>query len=302
MNIHSTQEDPMTAQIVLITGATSGIGRHAALHLAARGHHVIATGRRTDALEALKREAGSARLDVLRLDVTDAASIAHARQRVDELTGGHGLDVLVNNAGYGQAGAVLDVPDERVRAQFETNVFGLLAVTRAFVGPMIARGRGRVVNVSSIGGRIAMPLGGVYTATKFAVESLSDAMRVELGPLGVHVALIEPGAINTRFNDTMVGSADGVNRSGPWEAVYDRSDAVVARFEATAPGPLPVSRAITRAIESRWPRARYVAPRWYGLLVYVATRLPAFVVDTFFARAFGFSAVTRTERSTLAAA
>ncbi len=282
--------------IILVTGATSGIGRHAALHLARRGHTVFATGRRQDALDALLAEAGGLDLHVQTLDVTDPHSIAAAHARVLAHTDGHGVDVLVNNAGYGQAGAVLDVNDTLVRRQYDTNVFGLLAVSRTFVTEMIERGEGRIVNVSSIGGRLSMPLTGVYTSSKFAVEGLSDAMRIELGPLGVKVSLVEPGPINTSFNATLTSTSEQMPSDSPWSAIYDTSDELIASFEAGAPGPEPVSRAITRAAESRWPRARYVAPGYLAPVLALVARLPSLVVDTFFHVAFGFGQTRRPAR------
>src|SRR4051812_9899071 len=193
----------MSKQTILITGATAGIGRDTALHLTRAGHHVIASGRSVDALNELRREAAGiaqgGRLDTVRLDVTDAASIAAAVAECDRLTAGHGVDVLVNNAGFGIAVPVAEISDDDLRAQFDTNVFGLVAMVRAFVPQMRARGRGRIVNVSSIGGKITLPFFGGYNSTKHAVESLSDAMRVELKPFGIQVSIVEPGAIRTNF-------------------------------------------------------------------------------------------------------
>src|SRR5215472_10432048 len=183
---------------ILVTGATSGIGRATALYLAARGHHVIATGRNEKALQTMKKEA-TGHLDTLPLDVTDKASIAEAMKSVRRLAGG--LDVLVNNAGFGILGPTELITEEDMRAQYETNVFGLMAVTRAALPMMRERGAGRIVNVSSLGGRFTLPLFGVYNSTKFAVESLSDALRIELAPFGIRVSLVEPGVIATNFTD-----------------------------------------------------------------------------------------------------
>ncbi len=255
---------------------------------------MIATGRRADALDTLLAEAADLDLHVQPLGVTDPSSIAAAHARVLALTDGHGVDVLVNNAGYGQAGAVMDVSDTLVRRQYDTNVFGLLAVTRTFATEMMARGAGRIINVSSIGGRLSMPLTGVYTSTKFAVEGLSDAMRIELAPMGIRVVVVEPGAINTRFNATLTQTSAQMPSDSPWSSIYDASDALIASFESAAPGPAPVSRAITKAAESRWPRARYVAPGYLAPVVSLVARLPSLVVDTFFHYAFGFGQTRRT--------
>ena len=136
-----------------------------ALHLAKRGHRVIATGRKSAELAKLKTEAGDLPLDTLQLDVTSAASIASAVQAIDALTAGRGIDLLVNNAGFGVLGPTSEIDDADVRAQFETNVFGLMSVTRAFLPQMRARRSGRIINISSVGGRITLPYFGVYNST-----------------------------------------------------------------------------------------------------------------------------------------
>jgi NAD(P)-dependent dehydrogenase (short-subunit alcohol dehydrogenase family) len=263
----------MNPQTILITGATSGIGRHAALHLAARGHRVFATGRSEAALAELR--AADPRIETLRLDVTDQASIDRAREAVMALTGARGLDVLVNNAGYGALGPTEMISDRDMRAQYDVNVFGLMAVTRAFVGVMRERGRGRIVNVSSLGGVYTLPFFGVYNSTKYAVESLSDALRVELAPFGVHVSLIEPGVIETGFADRSMKEADKTRRPGsPYAPILDRADEILKMSEATAVGPACVSRAIEAAATSRWPRARYVAPLRARVMIGFLRALP----------------------------
>ncbi|HMV68592.1 MAG TPA: SDR family oxidoreductase [Myxococcota bacterium] len=281
----------MSPRVILITGATAGIGRHAALGLARRGHHVIATGRKADALAALKAEAGGVRLDVVTLDVNDPASIQAAYTEVQRLTAGRGVDALINNAGYGQMGAVLDVADDAVHAQFDTNVHGLLRVTRAFAPDMIRRGSGRILNVSSVGGRMVFPMAGVYHATKYAVEALSDALRLELAPHGVQVVVIEPGAIRTRFGETAVASlGHAAPASSPWGPAYAITDAVMSRYESLAPDPTAVTHAMATAIESARPRARYVAPWYNTLMIAVATRLPTWLFDLVLRAPFGLTA------------
>nr|MBA3542080.1 SDR family NAD(P)-dependent oxidoreductase [Deltaproteobacteria bacterium] len=149
-------------QIILITGATAGIGRTTALHLAQLGHHVIATGRKVDELVKLRAEGAGSKLDTVTLDVTSAGSIVAAVEEVARLTGGYGIDVLVNNAGYGALGPTSEITDAEMRSQYETNVFGLMSVTRAFLPRMQQRRAGRIINISSVGGRITLPYFGVY--------------------------------------------------------------------------------------------------------------------------------------------
>ena len=272
----------MKPRIILITGATSGIGRHAALHLSRRGHRVIATGRSERALAeiAAEAQANGHALETLRLDVTDQASIEAARAAVDEMTGGYGLDVLVNNAGFGVLGPTELISEADMRAQYETNVFGLMAVTRAFLPSMRARGAGRIINVSSLGGRYTLPLFGVYNSTKFAIESLSDALRMELRAFGVYVSLIEPGVIRTNFTDRSIVEANKVDTpDSPYAAVLARSEELRKMSDMTAVGPACISRAIERAATQRSPRARYVAPLRSEIMVGFLRALPTAWAD-----------------------
>ncbi len=266
----------MNGSVILVTGATAGIGRAAALELARAGHHVFATGRRTEALAALVREASGLKLEAMVLDVTNQASIEHAKAEIERRTDGHGVDVVVNNAGYGLVGPLEDISDEALRKQYDTNVFGLMAVTRAFLPTMRARGRGRIVNVSSMGGRVTFPFMGAYNSTKYAVESLSDALRIELRPFGIEVSLIEPGAIKTEFADVAIGGAERKTGSA-WTPAIEQADAMRAKFDATAVGPEVVARAIVHAATARRPRPRYVVPKqtWGALVLFrvIPTRM-----------------------------
>src|SRR5688572_11505531 len=233
---------------ILITGATAGIGRDAALRFARQGHTVFATGRRQEQLDSLAKEAKGLDLHTMTMDVTKEADIARVRERIVEVTEGRGLDVLVNNAGYGLIGPLDVLSDADVRKQFDTNVFGLLAVTRAFVPEMRARGAGRIIHVGSMGGKITFPFMGAYNATKYALESISDAMRLELRPFGISVSLIEPGAINTEFNGVAVGTMQKYNLENTHYAmVAQRADEVQKRFEKMAATPAVVTKAIGKA-------------------------------------------------------
>lgn len=185
--------NPQQDKVWFITGASTGFGRLLTEHLLTLGAHVVATARKPEALGDL----ASPNLLVLPLDVTQPAQIASAVEQALARFG-H-VDVLVNNAGYGVTGAFEEVSDEELQPMFQTNVFGLIAVTRAFLPQFRARRSGHILNLSSIGGLIGGPGWGMYNATKFAVEGMSEALGGELAPLGIHVTLIEPGPFRTDF-------------------------------------------------------------------------------------------------------
>ena len=241
------------SEAVLITGCSSGIGRATAGHLAQRGYTVYASARKLDAIRDL--EAHGCRL--LALDVTDDDSMTAAVEAVEREQGAVG--VLVNNAGYSQSGAVESIPMDAVRKQFETNVFGLVRLCQLVLPAMRAQRFGRIINISSMGGRLVFPGGGYYHATKFAVEALSDALRFEVKGFGIDVVLIEPGLIKTEFGTAAVGSLAPAS-DGPYAefnhavgsttaGAYDNGG--LARLGA---GPDAVAAAIEKAI--RHPRAR----------------------------------------------
>jgi short-subunit dehydrogenase len=267
-----------TSKIVLITGATAGIGRMTALHLAKEGHHVIATGRKAAELTKLATEAVGLRLDTLRLDVTSPASIADAVTAVDLLTEGKGIDVLVNNAGFGILGPSAEISDAEMRRQYETNVFGLMNVTRAFLPRMRERRAGRIINVSSMGGRITLPYFGVYNSTKYAIESLSDALRYELRPFGIDIALIEPGVIRTNFETTAVADID-TYRKTPYGRAFEKYEEMSKAADRFSSDPIVIAKAISRAVRARRPAARYVAPRSTNLILWFRVLAPTSVWD-----------------------
>jgi short-subunit dehydrogenase len=262
-----------TSKIVLITGATSGIGRASALLLAKQGHHVIATGRKVNELAKLREDAAGLKLDTLTLEVTSATSIAAAVEEVNKLTANRGPDVLINNAGFGMLGPTAEITEAEMRRQYETNVFGLMAVTRAFLPKMRERRSGRILNVSSVGGRVTLPFYGVYNSTKYAVESLSDSLRYELRPFGIDVALIEPGVIRTNFESTAVSNLEQFAGSAYSSSVNHVHDLAV-KFDRFAANPIVVARAISRAVRAGRPAARYVAPRSTYFILWTSALLP----------------------------
>ena len=266
-------------QSILITGATSGIGRDAALRLAGAGHLVLAGGRRRDALAGLAAESRG-RIEPLMLDVTEPASVEAARELVERRTDGRGLDVLVNNAGYALPGPLEALAEADLRGLFDTNLFGLLAVTRAFLPAMRERGLGRVVNVGSIMGRVAMPLLGAYNASKHAVAAVTDALRMELAPFGVSVVLVEPGALRTGFAARALAGLDPYRDPGsPYAAALAGTDAAWARVYRLSPGPSAAGRAIVRAATADRPSPRYVVPARNRLVVAALATLPTPAAD-----------------------
>ena len=260
------------SRAVLITGCSSGIGEATARHLAERGWKVYATARRPESIAELA-EAGCT---TLALDVTDEASMRAAVDAVTEAEGAVG--VLVNNAGYSQSGAVESVPMDVARRQFETNVFGLIRMCQLALPGMRRQGWGRIVNLSSMGGKLTFPGGGMYHATKHAVEAVSDALRFEVKPFGVDVVVIEPGLIRTRFGETAAGSVGETSAEGEGAAddPYLHFNAAVAAITADAydgpmarlgAGPEAVARKIERAISARRPRPRYTVTASAKLLL-----------------------------------
>jgi NAD(P)-dependent dehydrogenase (short-subunit alcohol dehydrogenase family) len=265
----------MSSRAVLITGCSSGIGAATAAHLAETGWTVYATARKPETLTDLEAKG----CKTLALDVTDEASRSAAVAAVEAAEGAVG--VLINNAGYSQSGAVESVPDERVRAQFDTNVFGLLAMCRLVLPKMREQRWGKIVNVSSMGGKFTFPGGGIYHATKHAVEALSDALRWEVKGFGVDVIIIEPGLIRTSFGETAVREIDATTPdSGPYAEFNQRVAAATAGVYENGPlsklggPPEAVARKIERAISARRPRPRYTVTPSARILLASHAALP----------------------------
>ena len=247
----------MTSHAVLITGCSTGIGRATAEHLAEKGHTVYATARRPETLSDL--EAKGCR--TLALDVTDEASMQAAVDRVVADEGAVG--VLVNNAGYSLSGAIETVDMDDVRRQFETNVFGLIRMCQLALPGMRDQGWGRIVNISSMGANFVFPGGGIYHATKYAVDAISDALRFEVKAFGVDVVIVQPGLIKTEFGNTAADQVTEAEGDGP----YAHFNAVVAKrtkevyedgpLAKLGGGPETVAKAVEKAITSRKPKIRY---------------------------------------------
>ncbi|WP_302082346.1 SDR family oxidoreductase [Salinibaculum rarum] len=254
----------MTDETALITGCSSGIGHATARYLADDGWTVYATSRNEDDLTDLA-EAGC-RTD--ELDVTSGEDIDRVVDRI--LDDEHTLDVLVNNAGYGQYGPVEDVPTDRVHAQFDVNVYGPHRLTRAVLPHMRDAGSGTIVNVSSVAGRVASPGGGVYSASKFALEAMSDALRAEVEEFGVDVVLVEPGPVETDFNGRVRDELDDTEYRSEYQWVYDivEDGSLVAGGAPIAVTPERVAETIHDAISVSDPEARYPVGRVAQYMLY----------------------------------
>ena len=246
------------SRAVLITGGSTGIGRATAERLARSGWRVYATARRLDSIADLK-DAGC---EILRCDVCDEASIRAAVAHVEQREGAVG--VLVNNAGYGSEGPAEEVPMAEVRRQFETNVFGLVRLTQLVLPGMRRQHWGKIVNVSSMGGKLVFPGGGFYHATKFAVEAISDALRFEVKAFGIDVVVIEPGLIRTQFGDNVVEKLEGIGRGDPTYEEFNRAVATATKdvyvkgpLAKLGGGPERVAAVIQTAIEAARPKPRY---------------------------------------------
>jgi NAD(P)-dependent dehydrogenase (short-subunit alcohol dehydrogenase family) len=241
------------AKIVLITGASSGIGEETVKRLMTAGYTVYAGARRLDRMKSLA-DAG-ARL--LALDVTDDGSMTAAVKTVVQEAGR--IDVLINNAGYGSYGALEDVPPEEARRQFDVNIFGLARLTQLVLPAMRAQRSGRIVNISSIGGKFGEAFGCWYHATKFAVEGLSDSLRMELYPFGIDVVVIQPGATHSEWSQIAHDSLIRYSGDGPYrEAASAHAKMMEAGHKGSIPAPPSVvARTIVQAVQSRNPKTRY---------------------------------------------
>ncbi len=238
-------------KVALVTGASAGIGAATARLLADNGYTVYGAARRTDKMEALK----NAGIKILPMDVSEDASMVKA---VDQIIAEQGrIDVLINNAGFGSYGAIEDVPMADARYQLEVNVIGLARLCQLVLPHMRKHQSGKIVNITSIGGKMATPLGGWYHASKFAVEGLSDSLRLEAKPFGIDVIIIEPGGVKTEWGGIAFDSA--VERSG--HTVYGdlvkKAKNVYAKTEVHNAEPSEIAELIKKAIEAELPKPRY---------------------------------------------
>ena len=270
----------LDGQVVIVTGASAGIGEAAARMLASEGANVALVARRQERLDQLKKEIEQTGAPALAIagDVTSPED----RERIVQSTMARfgRIDALVNNAGYGQRGPIEIVPIEAIRRNFETNLFSLIALTQLVIPIMRYQGSGRIVNVSSVAGRIARPLSSIYDATKHALEAISDGLRGELAPFGIKVIIIEPGFILTEFlgvaNEV---SRDVVEHPGLYAERFERLGGAVERLRKMAGRPEDIAEVIIKALTARSPRARYAAPGHARFALAAKRLLPARLFD-----------------------
>jgi NAD(P)-dependent dehydrogenase (short-subunit alcohol dehydrogenase family) len=236
--------------VALITGASSGMGKDFALRLIAEGYTVYAAARRVDRMLDIRAAGGLP----LAMDVTDDASMVAAVSRILEEQGR--IDVLINNAGYGQYGALEDVPVAEGRRQLETNLIGLARLTQLCLPAMRAQRRGRIFNISSIGGKLATPLGGWYHASKYGLEGYSDALRNEVRQFGIDVVVIEPGGIASEWSGIATEEAQKHSGDGAYAPLVKKFSAL-QQGQRTLPAPRVISDLVVKALKARRPRARY---------------------------------------------
>jgi short-subunit dehydrogenase len=272
-----------TTKVALVTGASSGIGADAALRLKEAGYTVYGAARRTERMSGLQ-DAG---VEVLGLDVTDDDSIRTAVDAIIHQSGR--IDLLVNNAGYGSYGSIEDVPMDEARAQIEVNVFGLARLTQLVLPHMRAQRSGTIINISSMGGKLVTPLGGWYHASKYAVEALSDALRMETAQFGINVVVIEPGSIRTEWGAIAAQNLEETSGKGAYLTLADGAAKALAASSQPnarmASAPSVIGKTIVKIAKARRPRTRYRVGFGARPMVFARWLLPDRAFDAVIRRA-----------------
>lgn len=264
-------------KVILVTGASSGIGRACATALAQQGHRVYGTGRNPRGAEG--------NFTMLPMDVTDAMSVQTAMQTLLDREGR--IDVVVNNAGFGYGGAVEDTTIEEAQAIFDTNFHGVLRVCHTVLPTMRAQGSGTIINVSSIGGLIGLPFQGLYSASKYALEGMSEALRMEVKRFGIHVTLVEPGDTRTQFTANRRNTR-GADENSTYREVYRRTLARIEADEANGAPPETVARTVMRVVATPRPKVRYVVGPFHQKLAVLVKRLvPSGLFERIIMMAYG---------------
>jgi len=258
----------MKNKTVLITGASSGIGKAAALLLNETGYRVYATARQLEKMKDLEQ----AGIWVMAMDVTNEKSMVAVVKAIGQEAGA--IDVLVNNAGYGSYGAVEDVPIAEAKYQFEVNVFGLARLVQLVLPAMRAQRSGRIINISSIGGRIGEPHGAWYHATKFAVEGFSDSLRMELRQFGIEVVVVQPGAIKTEWNSIARTNLLNVSGATAYKNLVEKHARMLKAADDRGSEPEVIAQIIAKAIRAKTPKTRYAAGAGASLILTARRLLP----------------------------
>ncbi len=288
----------LSEKVVLITGASAGIGAALAQLLAQRfmGIRLVLAARNAEKMETIATFCRKAGAEVLVIP-TDLEQIDQVESLAQTTVAQFGrIDALVNNAGYGQMGPVELIPAVAAQRQFQINLLGPLALIRALVPLMREQGGGRIVNISSLGGRLAFPFGGLYSASKFALEGLSDALRMELAPFNIKVSVIEPGPVSTDFFAVAaqaVEEAVAVPGDTPYRAAFEKLEGLEQQTSSQAWTAEQVAEVIVQALTDRYPRPRYIAATGGNFLLFLMSILPTKVVDIFWQRFYGIHLVAK---------
>ncbi len=289
----------LAEQVIVITGASAGIGAALAQRLAEKspGIRLVLAARTVEKLEAIAAHCTQAGAKVL-IVPTDMAHIDQAQALAQKALDHFGrVDALINNAGYGQMGALELMPPAACQRQFSVNLLGPLALTQALIPTMRTQGRGRIINISSLGGRTAFPLGGLYSASKFALESISDVLRMELAPFNIAVSVVEPGPVKTEFFAVVkneLAGAIAAPEATPYQAALQKLDQLEQQTAATAWTSERVADVIIDALTSDRPKPRYVAATGGKFLLFLLTKLlPTRLVDRFWQRFYGIHLVEK---------
>ena len=258
-NNNNKPNGEITDHVAVVTGSSSGIGFEIALMLARNGFQTYATMRNLAKSENIKSIASKENLPIYieQLDVTDNKSVTNAIQAI--VSKANGIDVLVNNAGYALTGAFEDLAIEEIKAQYETNLFGLIRTTQTVLPIMRKQKSGAIVNISSGAGRFGYPGGSAYVSTKFAVEGLSESMAYELEPFGIKVILIEPGVIKTNIANGMVIAEKSQNPNSPYSQIMQKMSTSFEHMLENASSPDVVAKVVLKAVTSENPSLRYLA-------------------------------------------
>jgi len=268
-------------KVILVTGASSGMGKDFALELLKRGHLVYGMARRVDRMQDIVEAGGKA----VGLDITDEAQIEKAVQQIKEEQGR--VDVLINNAGYAVYGTVEEVPIDMARRQFEVNMFGLASLTQKIIPLMREQKSGKIINISSMGGKVYTPMGAWYHATKHALEGWSDCMRLELKPFGIDVVIIEPGGIATEFGDVFAQNLQGDTENGPYASSLKKILGTMEEMgtDRLSP-PSVITNLIIKAVDSAKPKTRYVAGAFAKPMMFMRKYLGDRAFDNILMRQF----------------